>query len=374
LHLYCHIPFCASKCAYCGFYSVRAERDVIRSFPDALAKELSVSPLDVPPETIYLGGGTPSLLGAEGLERLASLFARRFPLDGLREWSMEVNPANATPELLRAARHLGVTRLSIGVQSFNDMALRQAGRPHSAAEARAVISAARAEGFGDIGIDLIAGLPGDTPGTWLATLRETLALGLRHVSVYALTVEPRTRLAAETAAGRIAVPDDSAMLALLSEAETILLPAGFERYEISNYAIPGFACRYNLAVWRGFDYLGLGPAAASRLGNRRRTHAADLPAYLAAVRGGMSPPDSSADTLGPLDDAIERSVYQLRLAEGMDFGALSLRFPVLIPRLAKWRETLAGLAPKGITEPTARGFRLTARGREVCDSVLAELV
>lgn len=373
MHLYCHIPFCVSKCAYCGFYSVRAERDALRAFPDALAKELDASPIDAP-ETLYLGGGTPSLLGAEGLERLANLFSRRFSLSDLREWSMEVNPASVTSELLRVARRFGVTRLSIGVQSFNDAALRLAGRPHSAADARAIIHVARAEGFDDVGIDLIAGLPGDTPDTWLVSLREALGLGVRHISVYALTVEPRTRLAAEVSAGRMTVPDDAAMLALLAQAEAVLCSAGFEHYEISNYALPGSVCRYNLAVWRGFDYIGLGPAAASRLGNRRWTRAADLQAYLSSIRNGTPLPDSACDTLKPADDAIERSIYQLRLAEGMDFDSIALRFPIVLPHLAKWREVLSGLVSQGITEPTRNGFRLTARGREVCDSVLAELV
>lgn len=287
---------------------------------------------------------------------------------------MELNPASATRGVLETLLRSGATRLSFGVQSFDDGVLRRAGRRHDAQTAREAVREAARLGFRDAGIDLIAGLPGDGAATWRRTLEETLRLGLKHVSVYALTVEPGTPLAEERERGAWEPPDDGEMLERLALAEELLGGAGFARYEISNYAQPGFECRHNLAVWRGEDYLGLGPSAASRAGLRRWTRSRGPEQYVAALEAGREPPCSEDETLSARADAVERAIFALRLAEGLDTSALQRRFPAQAELFKEWDATLALEAERGLAEKTPEGaWRLTARGREVCDAILGDL-
>lgn len=287
---------------------------------------------------------------------------------------MELNPASASRDVLETLRRAGATRLSFGVQSFDDGVLRRAGRRHGAQAAREAVREAGRLGFRDAGIDLIAGLPGDGAATWRATLEETLRLGVKHVSVYALTVEPGTPLAKECEQGAFTPLEDGEMLERLALAEELLGKAGFVRYEISNYAPPGFECRHNLATWRGEDYLGLGPSAASRIGLRRWMRARGAEDYVAAVEAGREPPCEEDETLAPRADAVERAIFALRLAEGIDTAALQKRFPAQAELFKEWDATLALEAQRGLAEKTRTGaWRLTSRGREVCDAILGDL-
>jgi oxygen-independent coproporphyrinogen-3 oxidase len=377
-HLYIHVPFCDGKCHYCGFFSVVAAPSVIALYSRLPADEFDRRRLalpeldDAPLKTVYMGGGTPAMLGGEGLKRLAHSLAERVSFGAVEEWTVELNPASASAGFLKALASLGVNRLSIGVQSFDDDTLARVGRRHTAEEACAAVKRAQDAGFANIGIDLIAGLPGATPALWAETLERSLALDLKHLSVYALTLEPDTPLAVQVAAG-LTLPDDQAQLAALAQAEDLLRRGGFSRYEISNYALPGYECRHNLEVWRGSDYLGLGPAASSRIGRLRWTNSEDLEEYIAAFTQGSGLPGTS-EALSAEDDATERALFALRLAEGVDPAADARRFPALGAQAQHWEHRLAGLARHGITERGGRRWRLTARGREVCDAVLRELV
>lgn len=379
MHLYTHMPFCASKCGYCGFYSVTPRPDGVARYLDAVSKEFRLvreafPETSVAPETWYIGGGTPSLLGSAGFAALAARFRDGFPLDALREWSVELNPGSVDLPLLETLRRAGVTRLSFGVQSFHDRTLRRIGRCHTVETACSALAAASRIGFKDIGIDLIAGLPDETEADWRISLETACRFGLKHLSVYALTLEPHTRFAHERECGILPPPDDDLMLGRLQMAEDLLGEHGFERYEISNYAQPGYACRHNLAVWRGEDYLGLGPSAASRVGNRRWTRLADVEGYQRALEADWLPPDSTSECLSPREDRVERVLFRLRLAEGLPLGRLREQYPEEAGLFAQWDETLAGLARHGIAAPIPGGWRLTARGREVCDAVLGELM
>ncbi len=242
-------------------------------------------------------------------------------------------------------------------------------------DAQAAITAvkrAQDAGFVNTGIDLIAGLPGVTPTLWSETLERAISLSLTHLSVYALIVESGTPLARQVEDG-LELPGDDDQLAALAQAETALGEAGFARYEISNYALPGFECRHNLAVWRGHDFLGLGPSAASRVGRMRWTNSEDLEEYIHAVKHDAPPPaDSTA--LDAVEDAEERVIFALRLSEGIDLAAEASRFPALAGKVGVWEQRLADLVVHGITERVGDRWRLTARGREVCDAVLRELV
>jgi len=370
-HLYVHVPFCDGKCHYCGFYSVVAAPGVIALYSTLPARELDILQATIPGvtreplRTVYIGGGTPAILASDGLKRLADSLAARLPFDEVEEWTVELNPASVTPSLLETLAVLGTNRISIGVQSFDDATLLRIGRRHNAEAACRAVRMAQDAGFVNTGIDLIAGLPGVTAELWQATLERAATLNLKHLSVYALSLEPGTPLSVQVAAG-LKLPDDEAQLAALAQAEAFLGQSGFVRYEISNYAMPGFECKHNLAVWRGSDYLGLGPAAASRIGRLRWTYIEAL------TRTHVLP--YKRETMSKADDAVERAIFALRLGEGIDPSADARRFPALRDRAALWEERLEGLARQGITERGGRRWRLTARGREVCDAVLRELV
>ncbi|MDD4101634.1 MAG: radical SAM family heme chaperone HemW [Kiritimatiellae bacterium] len=377
-HLYIHIPFCDGKCHYCGFYSVMAAPSLTELYVGLPAAELDVLremrqiAAKTPIRSVYMGGGTPAMLGCDGLKRLAEGIAGKLDLSGVSEWTVELNPASVNTDILDTLRAIGANRISIGAQIFDDPTLKLIGRRHSAEDAARAVAMAQDAGFGNVGIDLIAGLPGVTDELWGQTLAHALALQLKHLSVYALSVEPGTVLAAQAAAG-LRLPDEEAQLAALSQAEQVLGAAGFARYEISNYALPGLECLHNLSVWRGSDYLGLGPAAASRVGKTRWTNCADLSDYIEAVQQGRRPA-CERETLSDVDDALERVVFALRLAEGIGLDEIRHKFPVLSGRIGEWKKRMQGLARQQIAEPHGQRWRLTARGRDVCDAVLRELL
>lgn len=376
-HLYIHVPFCDGKCHYCGFYSVLNSSRLTELYTALPACELrlllaghsGLTGSDV--KTVYMGGGTPAMLGEPGLKHLISRIVSFFPFDTVEEWTVELNPASVTKTLLTSLKTLGVNRLSIGVQSFDDATLARIGRRHTAEAACRAVGMAQAAGFRNTGIDLIAGLPGVTRALWQATLETAVSLNLTHLSVYALSLEPGTVLARQSDSGLV-LPDDTAQLEALEHAESVLAQAGFSRYEISNYALPGFECQHNLGVWRGNDFLGLGPSAASRLGDARWTNDADLAGYIEALARNQMPP-SRSETLTAIDDAVERVTFMLRLSEGFDPFAAAQRFPCLRDRAERWEERFERLACHGITERGGARWRLSKRGREVCDAVLREL-
>ena len=378
MNLYVHIPFCAAKCRYCGFYSVVPGPSSVADYVRLPAREARLRPQDFPeaPRTVYFGGGTPSLLGAEGFEALVRSLRDEagLALGEAVEWTVELNPASATPDLLRALRRAGVNRLSVGAQSFCDATLARIGRVHGAEDVRRAFAQARATGFDDIGLDLIANLPGVMDGEWDATLSEALRLEPRHLSVYPLILEPGTPFARDDAAGTLGPRlGDEAEMDLVRATEARLAAAGFVRYEISNYGLPGFFCRHNLAVWRGEDYTGLGPAASSRNGLRRRTNAPDLAGYGAALLAGRLPPATEDERLDPEADATGRFLYGLRLREGVSPADFARRHPAAASRAGVWEAKLARLEAVGIARRAGDHWCLTPRGTEVCDAVLAEL-
>ncbi len=368
--LYVHVPFCDGKCPYCAFYSVPftpdGEADWLRAVLAELACERAEWP-ELSPATIYFGGGTPSLLSGDVWLRLSEALHAAFDLAAVTEWTVEANPGSLTTERLALWKGLGVNRISLGAQSFDDGVLRRLGRRHTVAQVCAAVEAIGAAGFENWGLDLIACVPGVGPARWAATLDAALALRPRHISVYALTVEEGAQLAKERAAGRFALLSDGRQLARLALAEKRMGEAGFARYEISNYALPGFECRHNLAVWRGGDYLGMGPAAASHRGGRRWTNHADLCAYVSAP---LPPRESEISSVE--GQALDRLIFGLRTAEGVGMSELEMRYE--LPTLSRWRCTLEQLAKVGVVVEANGVWRLTRRGREVADGVAVELM
>lgn len=350
MNLYVHFPFCRAKCAYCALHSRAGSTPSARAEHVArIARELAqrkLSPLD----TVYFGGGSPALCD---LSPLAPKLAEN------AEFTVELHPLDATPAKLDELRRLGVNRISLGVQSFDDAALVAMGRGHTAAEAEAAFRRVRAV-FPNSGLDLIAGWPGTDEASWRTTLDRALALAPVHVSCYSLIREPKTRLDLEVRKGRVTLPDDDAALAQVDQACAALSAAGFRRYEVSNYALPGHECRHNCAVWRGEDYIGLGEGAHGREGRVRTV--GEIDGY-------------ARSEVSETEDALERALLGLRTADGIDLSLVARRWPTLAPRLPAWRKTLAALVAPGIlVEPSPGVFTPTARGFEVCDAVMAELL
>lgn len=375
--LYVHIPFCDGKCDYCAFYSVSGRDAATDAYLAALEAELVLRLRGQPrpvPRTIYIGGGTPTLLQASQLARLARMLARHLDLRRLEEWTVEANPGTLDAARLKVLKEAGVTRISLGVQAFDDATLRRLGRRHTVAQVHDAVLAIRAAGFVNWSLDLIACVPGVTARQWADTVRTAVALEPRHVSVYALTSEEGSRLAGQVSLGKVALLDDEAQLARLLAAERVLRAAGFGRYEISNYARPGFECRHNLDCWRGASYLGLGCAASSFVDHMRRTNAPDIDAYLAAYRAGVPPPGEE-ERLSPETEAVERLIFGLRMAEGVALPAVPAAAGGGGAGLAaRWAAALERLRRDGLVRRRGVNWFLTARGRDLADYVAVELM
>ena len=366
--LYVHVPFCDGKCHYCAFYSVPYTRELGEAWLTALTRERELAleqygPL--PLTSIFMGGGTPSMLPRDQMERLLTLL---HPERGV-EWTSEANPGSLTLDSLSMMKAFGVNRISLGVQSFSDSVLHQLGRRHSAADVHAAVESIQAAGITNWGLDLIACIPGVSETAWRATLESALRLEPKHISVYALTREEGTRLHQDCAAGTLALLDDEEQLRMLDGAEAILGEAGFDRYEISNYARPGFECRHNLSCWRGGNYLGLGCAAASRVGDQRWTNVSDVQAYIEGRN------ERDRETLAPVTDAVERLVFGLRLVEGVDLQAILATTGILrTDQAAVWCRSLERLGRQQLVEQVAGRWRLTPKGRTLADHVAVELM
>ena len=353
MNLYIHFPFCRSKCAYCALFSRAGANAAARSaYSERIAREINalhVSPDE--PHTIYFGGGTPALCP---LEPVLQALRRKGLLAPGAECTVELHPLDVDAEKLGQLHALGVNRVSLGVQTFDDASLALLGRRHSAADARHAISSL-CDIFPSVGMDLIVGLP--SPPAFEA-VAEVVPM-LSHVSVYTLIREPRTRLDLDIRKGRTSIPDDAAALAEFETARKLLESNGFHRYEIANFARPGFECRHNFAVWCGEDYIGLGDGAYGRNGLSRTI--GENGAY-------------KTETLPEESDALERALFALRTSDGISPSRIAERWPILAPRRAEWGQALDFNVVQGLLSRSNGAYKLTPRGAEVCDSILADLM
>lgn len=376
--VYVHIPFCASFCRYCSFYSERCtDAAVLTRYVDALLQEISAAdPAHF--TTLYLGGGTPSLLPVDQLERIvAAVRQKLFPAGSFEEFTLEANPDDVTPEKLAAWRRLGVNRLSIGVQSFDDAHLRWMRRRHTAAQAEDAVRMAREAGFDNLSLDLIFGFAGLTDERWTATIDRALALRPEHLSCYQMSVEEGSTLGDEAAAGAYAPPAQETCARQYALLQQRVAAAGYLQYEISNFALPGREARHNSAYWRREPYWGFGPGAHSYDGLRtRRWNSQDLEGYLAAPSQ-----ISDSETLSDTDLANEQVMLSLRTAAGLDLESLApahlaaLR-PTLDAMLADGRlERVPSPAasPAPAASPTKNGLRIPADRLFVSDSIISDL-
>ncbi len=317
--LYVHIPFCVKKCDYCDFYSVPSSDELIASYVEAVIKEAQRYQ-KLACDTLYLGGGTPSLLEAKNLRALLSGIYPIFDMRKMVEATIEVNPESATPEILRAAKGRGINRVSIGVQSLNDTELKSVGRVHTADQATAAVMNARQAGFKSISADLIIGLPEQNWTSLRLSLEALTGLEIQHLSLYCLSLEPDTPLAKNPPKS---LPSDNMQAKLFDKARDFLDRHGFVHYEISNFAKPGYECRHNLNYWRGGEYVGLGPSAASHIEGKRYKNKADLEAYLSHPTKQII----EEEILPPAEKAAEEAMLRLRLIqEGLDTEEMAKKF------------------------------------------------
>lgn len=360
--LYLHIPFCRKKCAYCDFYSSFATEELIDRYVSALIREIEKrgGPFGRPVDSIYFGGGTPSLLG-ERVEQVLDAVRRHFTLSEDLEITAEANPTAADIPFLKAAKRSGVNRLSFGVQSGLDEELKTLGRNHTAEEARETFFLAREMGFQNISVDLMLGLPDSTEETLSQSLDFIKALDPEHVSTYLLKVEPHTKF--YKISDQLHLPDEDAQAEQYLQTCRFLENLGYRHYEISNFSKDGKESRHNLKYWQGDDYLGLGPAAHSFVGGKRFYFPRDLKAFLEGA-------DPMADGAG--GDFEETVLLRLRLSDGLDLKTTADRFGVRIPK-SLWQR-LEQYVRAGLGSLQNTTFSLTDTGMLVSNQIISDIL
>jgi len=370
--VYVHLPFCPYICPYCDFAKWAWDEDGAARYLAALRSELASAP-PVQATTLFFGGGTPTTYGPEVIASLVDDVRGRFNLPAGAEITVEANPDPSLVHRLGGLYAAGVNRLSIGVQSFDPGELRVLGRRHTPADVAGAMQAARAAGFRNVSIDLIFGAPGQTEESWAASLDSALALGPEHISCYGLTIEEGTPYATWFARDPSAFAGESLEARLYALAIERLRGAGFEHYEISNWARPGFRCRHNEGYWRNDPYLGLGVGAASYLDGVRSTHTRDLGMYCEAALAGRAIPGESEQLEGParVGEAI---MLALRTAEGVDTDRFRERYGIDV--FETYRGVVDDLVAAGVLVAGEGALRLTERGRfvanDVCGAFLAD--
>lgn len=370
--LYIHIPFCKKKCPYCGFYSLAGKDGLERVYVDILNEQ--IGRLEEKISTIYIGGGTPTVLRKNLLEKLLRGL-KRFTGDDI-EFTVEANPESLDEEKLKLFLGAGVNRVSIGAQSFNDDKLKRLGRIHSAQEAEDAVDISRKAGFNNINIDLIFGVWGETVSGWRAELKKAARSPVKHISCYSLTYEENTALIAAKNAGKV-LPLDEEVAADMYEHTIDYLPRrGFGHYEISNFAEKGYRCRHNLNYWNNDPYIGLGASAVSYLDGVRKMNVPDVKGYIEKVSKGEDPAASS-EKLSDIDRAKETAAVKIRTKEGIDFGWFAEKTGLDLRGLEK--DALPALVAKGLIEYKKKnkhrfGTRLTKKGFLFSDTVSSELL
>lgn len=375
--LYVHIPFCERKCRYCDFYSVE-NTERLEGFLAALAREIALQKDHgggTAFETIFFGGGTPSLLTPGQVERILSQLQATFRIGSRAEVTLEANPGTVTGEKLRAFRSLGVNRLSVGIQSFHDHELRFLGRIHDRAGALRCIQLARAAGFDNLSLDLIYSIPGQTLAAWEDTLRTATEISPQHVAAYSLSVEDGTPLARLVRAGEVRMHPASFEGELYHRAMEVLGAHGYEHYEVSNYARPGFRCRHNGNYWSHENYLGFGPSAHSfwkepdRTSGRRWWNVPDLSTYADRLNAGTLPVESQEHVGGPA--MLRERIFLGLRSNGLDLPGLVSDFGYDLE--ARQEGQVRWLIEEKMAVLEEGILRLTSKGYLVCDEICGML-
>ena len=369
LGIYVHVPFCASTCDFCAFYQKQPTANEVARFLQGIEREAALVEWNRPVTTVFWGGGTPGLLAPRDLARLAQ--AVRTVCGGTpAEWTVELAPASVTEARLAALREAGVTRVSMGVQSFQPELLDGLGRQHTREQIFRAYERVRAAGFPSVNLDLMFALPGQTAEEWAGDVREAAALRPDHLSTYCLTFEEDTKLWVKLSQGRVKL-DPEHEAALYEATWSQLAELGFEQYEVSNFARPGHVCRHNVNTWRMHEWVGLGPSAASQNAGWRGGNVADLEQWLADLDRGVRVTEDRV-ALTPELLAEDALIFGLRMNAGVDLEPWRRRAPG-----APWgavEETLDTLAAAEFLVRRGTLVQLTDRGRLVADSIGAEIM
>jgi putative oxygen-independent coproporphyrinogen III oxidase len=366
LGIYIHVPFCTARCGYCDFNTyVPSDSAQPSTFLEAALREIGLARSELGDRrvsTVFIGGGTPTLMGT-GLLKLLDAVADSFELVADAEVTTEANPESTDPQLLRALRAGGFTRISIGMQSASPHVLATLDRLHTPGRAVAAATEAREAGFAHVSLDLIYGTPGESDADWAQTVEAALSAAPDHISAYGLTVEPGTAMARAVRTGRLPAPDDSAQARRYAYADEVLSARGFDWYELSSWATaPEARCRHNIGYWRSYDWWGVGPGAHSHVAGVRWWNLARPAAYARAVAAGRLP-TAGREVLGPEQLALENVMLGLRERGGLALASL----------------TPAGVSAARREEGRGRvavvdgSVQLTRRGRLFADAVVREL-
>jgi putative oxygen-independent coproporphyrinogen III oxidase len=371
--LYVHVPFCAHKCAYCAFYSEASSGELIERYTRALICELELVAHDLRPDTIFFGGGTPSILNLKQWAMILNAM-QRLDLLGAAEWTVESNPATVSLDKARLWREFGVNRVSMGVQSLDEQLLDRLGRIHSREMVFRSYDILRAAGFENVNLDLMFAIPGQTLEVWKSTLDEVIALGSEHLSCYEVIYEEDTPLFAQLAAGKI-TPDEDLACAMYDTLFERATAAGFAQYEIANFArrqggeeareLPVRVCRHNVNYWRGGSYYGLGPSAAGYVRGVRTKNWSNTQLYCERLERGERAIET-VEALAPLKRAGETAAFGLRMNAGWPLA--DFRAVTGLDLGSEWQTEISDLLRRGWGDLTADRFRLTPAGLRFADT------
>jgi oxygen-independent coproporphyrinogen-3 oxidase len=371
LGFYFHVPFCSSICDFCSFYQKVPRRDEIKRYLNGMELELKSHPLTRCVDTVFWGGGTPGLLTAKDLQRLGSAMLEKITRPPI-EWTVELAPSTVKKEKLKVLRDLGVTRISMGVESFSDRLLKTLGRQHCKRQIFQAIDTINDVGIENINLDLIFSIPGQTMDDWLSDLKQAIQITPQHISTYCLTFEEDTALFIRLSQGKIIKKPKEEDALIYEITRATLEDAGYKQYEISNYAIDGFECLHNKNTWHLYDWIGFGPSAATQYNGRRFVNVASLEQWLEGIENGH--PNVIDDVkLNAEMLAADCLIFGLRMNGGVHENKLQRRFPDI---------NFSGLQPlwgklsndKYLEMLDDKSFRLTTRGLLVADSIAVEIL
>ncbi len=372
--LYIHIPFCISKCWYCSFNSYAGLEAMQNRYVDAMCaqmEKIATGALVAPLETVFLGGGTPSILSDELLTKILTTIKANFAISKDVEISIEANPGTVDIKKLTNIHRSGANRISFGVQSFIDKELKQIGRIHSAEEAAQAVSMASEAGFGNISIDLMYGLPGQTEDTWRSSLERALTLEVNHLSLYELTVEKQTAMGQMKEQGNLLLPEEDELLAMDEITAKQTSEMGFTQYEISNYSQNGYQCRHNIGYWENKEYLGIGAGAVAYQAGVRKKSVRDPVQYCRLLEAEKTV-FIEEETLQTEASFRETVIMGLRMNRGVSLLELSDRFEIEVEYY--YGECLRNLLDERLVKLSNNYLKLTDRGRIFANRVMAELV
>ena len=379
--LYVHIPFCRQKCRYCSFVSFPGQEAQAEAYVHLLLKEAEnrIREFTGPVHTVFIGGGTPSLLPPDLLSLLASSLFSSLPSVAVQEFTVEANPGTVTRSWIEAARNAGVNRLSLGMQAFQPELLTLLGRIHSYSDVEETVRLAREYGFTNLNLDLMFGIPGQSLASWKETLEAALALEPVHISAYGLIPEENTPLYRDLESGRLSLPDPDLEREMYDLALSMLSARGLRQYEVSNFALPGYECRHNIGYWKQVPYVGLGISAASMqilqsgasgMVCRRRTNPSGFSAYENMVNGKGGPAEDV--TVSPAEARFETLMLGLRMNEGVRESDFERLHGVSLGQV--YGEKLKSLEAGGLLVCEDHCWKLTRRGFDIQNAILVELM